>query len=71
MILSKKKKKIIEREIEGTFIPICTKNIFMKYYSENVKDIEIWNESDRISYINEIQKVIDQYLPKTEFEEHE
>ncbi|MCQ4181991.1 hypothetical protein [Riemerella anatipestifer] len=43
----------------------------MKYYSENVKDIEIWNESDRISYINEIQKVIDQYLPKTEFEEHE
>ncbi|WP_260391368.1 hypothetical protein [Riemerella anatipestifer] len=35
------------------------------------KDIEIWNESDRISYINEIQKVIDQYLPKTEFEEHE
>ncbi|MHA3044916.1 DUF262 domain-containing protein [Riemerella anatipestifer] len=66
-----KRKKIIEREIEGTFIPICTKNIFMKYYSENVKDIEIWNESDRISYINEIQKVIDQYLPKTEFEEHE
>jgi hypothetical protein len=44
-----KRKKIIEREIEGTFIPICTKNVFMKYYSANVKDIEVWNENDRTS----------------------
>ncbi|EMY80025.1 hypothetical protein pgond44_14013 [Psychroflexus gondwanensis ACAM 44] len=66
-----KRKKIIEREIEGTFIPICTKNVFMKYYSANVKDIEVWNENDRTSYLEKIQKVINQYLPQTELAENE
>jgi len=66
-----KRKKIIEREINGTFIPICTKNAFMKYYSSNVKDIEMWNESDRSSYFNEIKEVIDQYLPKMTIVENE
>lgn len=66
-----KRKKIIEREIEGTFIPICTKNIFMKYYSTNVKDIELWNENDRTSYFKKIQEVITEYLPQTELIENE
>jgi len=66
-----KRKKIIEREIEGTFIPICTKNVFMKYYSANVKDIEVWNETDRTSYFEKIQEVISQYLPQTTLAEYE
>lgn len=66
-----KRKKIIEREIEGTFIPICTKNVFMKYYSANVKDIEVWNENDRTSYFEKIQKVINQYLPQMTLTENE
>jgi len=66
-----KRRKIIEREIQGTFIPICTKNVFMKYYSSNVKDIEVWNEKDRTSYFEKIQEVINQYLPQTELSENE
>ncbi len=66
-----KRKKIIEREMEGTFIPICTKNVFMKYYSTTVKDMEVWNESDRTSYFEEIQEVISQYIPQTELTENE
>jgi len=66
-----KRKKIIEREMEGTFIPICTKNIFMKYYSTTVKDIEVWNETDRTSYFEKIQEVISQYLPQTTLAENE
>lgn len=51
-----KRKKIIEREIQGTFIPICTKNVFMKYYSNDVKDVEVWNENDRKSYFRNIYR---------------
>lgn len=47
-----KRRKIIQREREGSFIPICTKNVFMKYYSADVNDLEIWNQNDRESYIN-------------------
>ncbi len=53
-----KRFKIIENEKEGIFIPICTKNVFMKYYSRELKDLELWNESDRESYFNDIQKII-------------
>jgi uncharacterized protein with ParB-like and HNH nuclease domain len=61
-----KRRKIIERELEGTFIPICTKNVFMKYYTNDVKSIEIWNEDDRNSYFNNIEEVTKKYLPQTE-----
>ena len=56
------RKKIIERELAGTFIPICTRNIFMKYYSIDVGDLKIWNEMDRDSYLNNIQEVINIFL---------
>jgi len=66
-----KRKEIIKREIEGTFIPICTRNAFMKYYSNNVKDLEVWNENDRRSYSENIQDVIGIYLPQIEKTENE
>jgi uncharacterized protein with ParB-like and HNH nuclease domain len=53
-----KRRKIIENEKNGVFIPICTKNIFMKYYSDKLKDLELWNETDRESYFNDMEKVI-------------
>lgn len=56
-----KRRKLIEREMEGTFIPICTKNAFMKYYSSNVADLELWNENDKIAYSKKIKDVLDQY----------
>lgn len=57
-----KRKQIIEREIKGTFIPICTKNIFMKYYSTEVKSLEVWNETDRKSYLNDIKETLKNLL---------
>jgi hypothetical protein len=55
-----KRFKIIENEKKGTFIPICTKNVFMKYYSNEVGDLEIWNEKDRDSYLADIVNVLNQ-----------
>lgn len=53
-----KRNKIIENEKNGTFIPTCTKNVFMKYYSKNMKDIEIWNETDRTDYFEDLKSVV-------------
>lgn len=66
-----KRKKIIQRESQGTFIPICTKNLFMKYYSTDVADIEIWNEKDRTSYFKKIKEVLHKYLPEKIVANHE
>lgn len=53
-----KRNKIIENEKKGTFIPVCTKNVFMKYYSKSLKDLEIWNENDRKDYFEDLKSVI-------------
>lgn len=58
-----KRSEIIQREKGGTFIPICTRNVFMKYYYEEVRDLEIWNEADRESYFKNIETTIEKYLP--------
>lgn len=46
----------------GVFIPICTKNVFMKYYSKELKHLDLWNESDRESYLENINSIISQNL---------
>jgi len=54
----KKRKKIIEREKKGTFIPICTRNVFMKYYSEELIQLGQWSEKDREAYLNDIKDIL-------------
>ncbi|MDR0612060.1 MAG: DUF262 domain-containing protein [Dysgonamonadaceae bacterium] len=60
-----KRKKIIEQEKQGTFIPICTRNIFMKYYSTELIQLGQWSEADKNAYIDNIKEVLKQYLPNT------
>ena len=52
-----KRNKIIENEKNGTFIPVCTRNVFMKYYSKELKDLEIWNENDRADYLDDLKEL--------------
>lgn len=54
----KKRHKIIENEKNGTFIPVCTRNVFMKYYSKELKDLELWNENDRTEYFNDLINIV-------------
>jgi hypothetical protein len=53
-----KRNKIIANEKTGTFIPVCTRNVFMKYYSKELKDLELWNENDRNEYFKNIVTVV-------------
>lgn len=59
-----KRAKIIKQEKVGVFIPIATKNVFMKFYSENFKDLDLWNEADRNCYLNDIKATLKKYSPQ-------
>lgn len=59
-----KRKIIIEKEKTGTFVPICTKNVFMKYYSPKIEQMTFWGETDRNEYFSDIKTVLENYLPK-------
>jgi len=53
-----KRKILIEKDKVGEFIPICTKNVFLKYYSSNIQNLYFWNTDDRKSYLNELKSVL-------------
>ena len=48
---------------EGKYIPICTRRVFMKYYSKSEEtQLNFWGKLDRDSYIEEINTVLKPYL---------
>ena len=59
-----KRKTIIDREKKGTFIPICTKNVFLKYFSSYPPKISFWTQEDRDNYYKDLAKVLEDYIEK-------
>jgi len=51
-----KYRKLLEYDKKGHFIPICTRNAFMKYYSEKVEHFQLWSESDRSGYLLAVEQ---------------
>ena len=60
-IFPAKRDKIKQLDIGGSFIPIGTKNVFLKYYSSDVKESIHWNRQDRKSYLNAIFDTLTNY----------
>jgi len=57
-----KRNTIIENEVEGTFVPICTKNVFMKFYSKNVHQMTFWGKDDRDAYVKDLKATLKTYM---------
>ncbi len=57
-----KRKTIIDREKQGTFIPICTKNVFLKYFNDYPPKISFWTQDDRDNYYLDLEKVLGDYI---------
>lgn len=66
-----KRKRIIELEKNGAFIPIATKKVFQKYFDGCTKQLSKWEEKDRNSYLNDIKENLKNYLRQTELIENE
>jgi len=59
-----KRMKIMQREKEGSFVPIATKNVFMKAYSRKFDNIMSWDESDAENYLSVIKETLSDYFPE-------
>lgn len=60
-----KRMEIMKKDSYGSFVPIMTKNVFMKAYSRKFDKIMYWDASDAEDYLNAIKLVLDVYLNKT------
>lgn len=57
-----KRKCIIELDKTGGFVPICTKNVFLKYSSDYPPKISFWTQDDREKYEQDLVRVLSNYL---------
>lgn len=57
---------IKEDPVEISFIPPCTKNIFLKYYNTSTNNLLIWSKEDAQAYKANINDVLNEFLQKTE-----
>jgi hypothetical protein len=58
-----KRRAIIRRDKEGSYIPACTRNVFMKYYTDTgIQQLHFWSAADRQAYLTAIQEAVGSYL---------
>lgn len=56
-VFAVKRQKIIEMDKAGKYIPVCTRNVFLKYYTPvGQSQTYFWSAVDRKGYLEEIKK---------------
>ena len=61
-----KRKRIIENDSKGIFVPIATKNLFLKYYSGKLGDVMHWNSNDAQDYLKAIKTTLEDFFKKSD-----
>lgn len=50
-----KRRRILELDRRGAYIPICTRQVFLKYYTDaDAQQFHFWSTQDREAYLNAI-----------------
>lgn len=59
-----KRRKLLQYDQEGTFVPLCTRNAFLKCYSQNVENMFFWGDSDMLDYRQSIVRMLTDFFAK-------
>nr|WP_289624869.1 DUF1524 domain-containing protein [Sinorhizobium sp. 7-81] len=61
-----KRLKVVDHDRKGAFIPICTRQVFLKYYADaGSEQMHLWSRKDRESYLEALisaDRGVGQYL---------
>ena len=57
-----KRKWIISNDSQGIFVPIVTKNFFLKYYTKKGNNLMVWDKTDAEDYITAMEQALNEYL---------
>jgi hypothetical protein len=62
-VFAVKRAAILERDRQGSYIPVCTRNVFLKYYSPaDEHQMHFWSDSDREHYLDAMTGILCGYL---------
>jgi hypothetical protein len=58
-----KRRRVIARDRQGSYIPACTRNVFLKYYTDTSgQQLHFWSDVDRQAYLDAIREAVKGYL---------
>ena len=57
-----KRNMILDMDKNGSYIPFCTKMVFLKYYSVEDTNLHFWGKTDRDAYTKAMSIVLSSYL---------
>jgi hypothetical protein len=58
-----KRREILRRDREGSYVPVSTRNVFLKYYTEaEGQQVHFWGKLDREGYLQAITSTLGPYL---------
>jgi hypothetical protein len=66
-VFAVKRAAVLERDRRGSYIPVCTRNVFLKYYSPaDEHQMHFWSPADREQYLDAMADVLRGYLRSDE-----
>lgn len=57
-VFAVKRQRILSLDQAGIFVPLCTRNVFLKCYSQQVDNAMFWSDKDRVAYQDAILKTL-------------
>ncbi len=57
-----KRRWILELDKKGTFVPLCTTNVFLKYYSGDIEQMMFWRADDGKRYFEAIVEMLGHFF---------
>ncbi|MCA9874841.1 MAG: DUF262 domain-containing protein [Anaerolineales bacterium] len=57
-VFAVKRQYLLNLDQAGIFVPLCTRNVFLKCYSPQVDNVMFWSEADQEGYENAITNVL-------------
>ena len=66
-VFAVKRAAILALDRDGAYIPPCTRNVFLKYYTPlDDQQLHIWGHTDRNHYLDELLRLVGPYLLDSE-----
>lgn len=57
-----KRDRLLSRDKDGLFVPLCTRNVFMKCYNRRANNLMFWSVEDRVAYENSMIETLTNFL---------
>ena len=57
-----KRQRVLSLDRDGVFVPLCTRNVFLKCYSARVDNVIFWSQGDKDGYLKAITDTLHDFF---------